>query len=139
MGQIDNFVKQHDELLDLAKQISNLLKAEALTSDAKAVSTLLSRLGGKLKMHLAMENKVLYPKLLKHDKPEVRQLTEKYMTEMDQIAKLFTAYRETWAGPSKIEADSKKFIEETSQIFQALGARIKAENTELYPLAAADA
>lgn len=56
MRKTANFRRQHDDILDFASQISNLLTTESLSKDASQIVILSSKLAGKVKFHLAMED-----------------------------------------------------------------------------------
>jgi len=129
------FRVQHGELLNVVKGIVQQLEADKLRADAKEARHLLSVLHGKLSVHLAMEDKSLYPRLLRHHDSEIRATTQRYMEEMGSLAGAFKAYIERWPTPSAIQADPETFITETGGVFEALGKRVQQENEELYVLA----
>lgn len=135
MGYTQKFRVQHGELLNVAKSIAQLLDADALRKDAKEVRHLLSVLHGKLSVHLAMEDKSLYPRLLRHHDGDVRALTQRYIDEMGSLAGAFKDYVEHWPTPSAIQANPEGFIAESSGVFDAIGKRVQQENSELYELA----
>ena len=135
MAYTQKFRTQHGELLNVAKSIAQLLDADALRRDATEVRHLLSVLHGKLSVHLAMEDKSLYPRLLRHHDGDIRALTQLYMDEMGSIAGAFKDYVGRWPTPSAIQANPEGFIEETGGVFDAIGKRVQQENSELYELA----
>ena len=95
--------------------------------------TLLSNLAGKLNLHLAMEDKALYPRLMEKKDAESGVLARKYMDEMGGLAQVFTTYNSKWQ-VSAISADAAGFCRETQTVFAALGKRIEREDNHLYPL-----
>ncbi|NIQ08672.1 MAG: hypothetical protein GWO08_01590, partial [Gammaproteobacteria bacterium] len=64
MANTQQFRQQHDDLLTIATKMAESFDVDSLSRDAKEMRALLSELAGKLKVHLAMEDKHLYPKLL---------------------------------------------------------------------------
>lgn len=132
MQKTANFRRQHDDILDLASKISNLLSTESLSKDASQIVILSCKLAGKVKFHLAMEDDSLYPRLLKDTDVNVKSLAQKYISEMGGISKTFTTYLEKWKNAKLIEANTAKFIKETKQLFNVLAKRIERENNELY-------
>ena len=130
------FREQHNDLLQLAGTLQEQLQIDALTKDATAARNALSRLMGKLTMHLSTEDEVLYPELQSHPDPKVAELARKFMTEMRGTTQAIAAYNDKWKSPSVIKANPAGFVAETKHILQALGDRIKRENQQLY--AAAD-
>lgn len=135
MAYTEKFRAQHGELLNVVKAIAQLLDATGLRKDAKEVRHLLSVLHGKLSVHLAMEDKSLYPRLMRHHDSEIRATTQRYVDEMGSLAGAFKDYIGRWPTPSAIQTDPETFIAETGGVFEALGKRVQQENSELYVLA----
>lgn len=132
MQKTANFRRQHDDILDLVSQISNFLAIESLSKDASQIVVLSSKLAGKVKFHLAMEDDSLYPRLLKDTDVSVKSLAQKYISEMGGINKAFISYLEKWKNAKLIEANAVQFIRETKHLFNVLAKRIEKENNELY-------
>lgn len=129
MAYTDNFRRQHQEMLDLAGEISGKLKSDP--KDAKALRMLLSSLAGKLSVHLAMEDKALYPRLMEIS-AEAKSLAKSFQDQMGGLGAAFGAYNQKWQ-LNAIAADPAGFARETQEVFAALGKRIARENGELYP------
>lgn len=130
MGFTDKFRQQHDEILGMVGELNQQIKAKG---DAQALRTALSALAGKLNFHLAMEDKALYPRMLKGD-GEAKTTAARFLQEMGGLGEVFQAYNNRWQ-VSAIRKDPEAFAAETHKVFQALGKRIARENAELYPLA----
>ncbi len=135
MAYTKKFRAQHGELLNVVKAIVKLLDENGLRKDATEVRHLLSVLHGKLSVHLAMEDKSLYPRLLRHHDGDIRATTQRYIDEMGSLAGAFKDYIGRWPTPSAIQSDPATFIAETGGVFEALGKRVDQENNELYVLA----
>ncbi|XOV83174.1 MAG: hemerythrin domain-containing protein [bacterium] len=133
MRATDTFRSQHAEIVEIVEAISALLTEEKLATQSREVSRLMARFSGKLKGHLLMEDKVLYPKLMAHSDPGVNNLANRYMKEMGGIAEAVGEYSERWKSAELIEADVKAFIVETKRLFAVLAKRIKSEDEVLYP------
>lgn len=134
MANTHQFRQQHDELLDIATKMAQGFDIGSLNQDAKQMRALLSELAGKLKVHLAMEDKHLYPKLLAHSDENVRNTAQQYIDEMGGIAQVFMEYLDRWPHANAIQENAAGFIEETKGLFNALGNRINQENNNLYPM-----
>ncbi len=130
----DTFRRQHNELLAVAGQIAKELDAAKLAADSQPVRMLVGELSGKLKVHLAMEDRTLYPKLLDDADREVSAKAKRFVEEMGGIAKVFGEYLDHWPNSRAIQQAPQQFIKETNDLFGVLAARIKRENGELYPL-----
>jgi iron-sulfur cluster repair protein YtfE (RIC family) len=132
MGFTDKFRTQHDEILALARQITDMVNER--DPDAAAVRKQLSVLVGKVNFHLAMEDKALYPRLMERKGTRAEQVAGKFMAEMGGLAQVFAAYAAKWQ-VSAIRADLPGFAGETKKVFGALTQRISRETADLYPLA----
>ena len=130
MSFTDKFRQQHEEILGMVGELNHKLKAKA---DAQDVRGLLSNLAGKLNFHLAMEDKALYPRLIKQD-ADAGAVATRFMEEMGGLGAVFMQYNNKWQ-VSAIRSDPDGFAIETRKVFVALGKRIARENAELYPLA----
>lgn len=135
MARTDRFRQQHNELLSLATELQGLLNETALAKDATAARTALSKLMGKLTMHLSTEDKVLYPELEASKDPAVSTMARRFSTEMKSTATAVGAYNARWGTPSVIKENPQTFIKETKGIVSVLADRIKRENQELYATA----
>lgn len=134
MPRTDNFRKQHAEILTIAREINGLLSDTLDDSGAAKIRPLLSKMAGVVSLHLAMEDKSLYPVLAKHQDINVRALSTRYSTEMGSLAGVFTDYMKTWQTTAQMRAEPARFSTESKAVFNALSKRIHHENTELYPL-----
>ncbi len=134
MARTDSFRKQHEDMLKIVGEIQSLLSPEKVKSEAAKIRSLLSSLAGTLRVHLAAEDKALYPVLLKCNDDKTKTTAQKFMTEMGGINSALEKYLETFPSPKSI-AESAEFISKTKDLFLALGRRIDRENNELYNLA----
>lgn len=134
MSATKRYREQHDDMLSIASEISAHLNVDKLSNDANEVRSLLSKLLGKLGVHLAMEDKTLYPKLLDHPDESVKSMAKRFSDEMGGIGEAINAYKNAWPHPIAIQNDPSSFIEQTKGIFDALSKRIDRENNELYKI-----
>jgi Hemerythrin HHE cation binding domain len=133
MSETEIYRRQHVEIVKLVQGVQAFLAPGALKGDASAVRLKLSELSAKVGLHLAMEDGTLYPALMAHRDPKVRDTASRFNNEMSGIKAAFQTYSEKWT-ESAIRGNSVGFIEETNRLFVALANRIHRENTELYPL-----
>ncbi len=134
MAYTDSFRRHHQEILALAGEITDKLRPGPGPADPKALRMLLSGLAGKLSVHLAMEDKALYPRMIQADHSNSKALAQTFMTEMGGLGEAFAAYNKKWQA-SQIGSDPAGFAKETQTVFGALARRIEREDNELYPLA----
>ena len=134
MSATDSFRKQHGELLAVAGEIGKLLDPAALAKNATQARMLLSNLAGKLKVHLAMEDQTLYPRLILDPDAKVSALARRFAEEMGGIAEVFGGYMSRWPTSKEIQEAPQQFVADTRKLFAALSTRIDRENNQLYPL-----
>ena len=132
MSETKRFRDQHDELLEIASEISAHLTVDELSNNASEVRLLLSKLFGVLSVHLAMEDKALYPRLLAHSDERVEAMARKFIDEMGGIGEAVKAYKNKWSNVLEIQKGPGDFIEQTKAVFDALAKRIEKEDNELF-------
>ena len=134
MSITENLRKQHHELLEIAARLTRELDEHALSRNASTARTTLSQFSGKLKVHLNMEDRSLYPRLIGSESETVRDTARSFIAEIGGIGEAFLKYLDRWPNSSSIQREPKEFIRETRDILSAVAKRIDKENRDLYPL-----
>jgi hemerythrin-like domain-containing protein len=134
MTRTNKFRKQHDEILSTAREINAILGNAIDDSEAETIRKLMSRLAGLVSVHLAMEDKALYPQLLASTNSAVKATANRFIQEMGAIGQGFEDYMRKWATTQTIKSKPTEFTIESKAIFNALSKRIHKENVELYML-----
>ena len=90
MANIYNYIRQHNEISEVLDQIKLLIDKDVV-SNATQLAELINNLAGKLKIHLTMEDKYLYPSL----KNEIvsKQIALKFEEEMGNISVIFNEFK----------------------------------------------
>ena len=130
----NNLLRQHQEMLDLAAKIGSYQNQVQVKENASTISTLLSQLAGKLKMHLMVEDQFVYPKLAMHSDMQIQKTSQNFANEMGDLGKVFGDYKTRYMGANKIAENADMFISETKLIFTELTKRMDKETHLLYPL-----
>ena len=131
---IHNLLRQHNEILELINKISAYQSQELVKENAFEISKLLAQLSGIIKMHLASEDKYVYPVLMQQKNITIKTTAEVFVNEMGAFAKVFEEYKMRYLGASKIAENAAAFLSETEKVILALKDRIRKENLSLYPL-----
>lgn len=134
MGRTDRFRAQHADLVKVVKDISAVLQPAKLATAHEDAKKQLASLAGKISMHLATEDQALYPSLVGHADPKIKDLANKYQSEMGEIRKVFEAYNKKWSTGTAIKDNPAGFCSETNELFKVLAKRIEREDNELYPM-----
>lgn len=119
--------KEHAELDALAV---GLLAEVAAGEPSRNLSALRWRLNHVLMVHLAKEDKFLYPELLAL--PATRALARRFADEMGGLADAYLQYNADWP-IERVAADWAGFGEATRGAMKALRHRILREERDLYP------
>ncbi len=132
----DRFRRQHEELAKLAAELLRALRVPPaeLGGQAAQVRRLVARFAGKLSVHATMENDALYPRLLVHGDPKVRDKARELYDEVGTLYGTFGDYTRRWPHTASVEADPAGFAEDTRRVLEQLGRRMFREHEELYPL-----
>ena len=105
--------KQHENIVALVQEVSVKLDRVRITAEVQQVRLLLAKMAGLVNVHLAREDKGLYPSLMKSDDAKVRSMAKHPMEEMGGIAGAFTAYYTKWTA-CEMRNNADGFISETS-------------------------
>lgn len=131
---IDNLTRQHRELVRTATEMFGWLDAAKLRARGAAdVHRALSSLSGILKVHLAMEDRSLYPNLVNHRDLQLRTLAVRFLDERAVLRQRYDEYKARWHSAAAIEAGAETFIDETRAILGMLWNRMKMEDDVLHP------
>ena len=126
----EKFRRQHEELGRLAAGLLELVGKRPLPTDE--LQSTLSKIAGVLKVHAAMEDEALYPRLLEHEDPSVRALAREFVERFGAAYRGFLAFRARYTTVDQIASAPDELERETRAVVQLLGERITEENGVLY-------
>lgn len=131
---IDKFKSEHVDLLEAVTALRELVRS-GVQEHADAILNQLFSMSSVIKLHLAAEDRVLYPALLHAADPQIARTGKQFQEEMGGLAGSYSAFVARWNLIGKITADPQGFRDDANMIFKALHQRVQRENRELYPLA----
>lgn len=131
---IEHFKREHVELLASVTALRELVQA-GVQEHAQAILGQLVAMSATIKLHLAAEDRVLYPALAHAMDPLIAQTGKQFQEEMGDLAKVYAAFASRWNLAAKISQDPDGFRSDANNVFKALHVRVQRENRELYPLA----
>ncbi|MFK2879156.1 hemerythrin domain-containing protein [Rhodanobacter hydrolyticus] len=131
---IERFKKEHVDLLSAVTLLRELVQ-QGCKEHAEAIHRQLSAMSSAIKLHLAAEDRMLYPALMRAADPAIAQTGQRFQEEMGGLATTYMAFATRWALANKIAADPQGFRDDANEVFKALHQRVQRENRELYPLA----
>lgn len=132
--QTARFARQHAEIVELSKSLLKSLDTRSLQQDPTAARRALATFAGRLRVHAAMEQEALYPRLLASPSPAVAAKARELFDEIGPIYQAFFSFLGRWADAQTIQANPEDFCRETMMELQRLKLRLKRENEELYPM-----
>lgn len=136
MWRITQLTSQHEACLAIVQDIQNRSGDIADRAAAVEITLMLARLTGILRIHLALEDEILYPALRKSGDPHIAETGERSWREMGGLADTFLDFVDRWKRADALLADRDRFRSESDAVFKALAQRIEMEHREIYPLAA---
>lgn len=132
MINIDNFMRQHKDIIEELDYIDKILNKQDYKNYLDDFVSHINNLAGKLKIHLSSEDKFLYPKLINGEDINLKNMANSYINEMGNIASVFTDYKNQFNTKNKINEKLDTFIDQTKSILNEIRKRILKEETELY-------
>lgn len=134
MSATAGFRRQHEELEAAAFELLQGLVPDAPPLDAAEMRRKLARFTGKLKLHAAMEEEALYPRLLHHADQALREKAQQLLDDVGPLYGAYFAFSGRWMQAAAIEEDPAVFRGDLFRVLKLLGKRLRRENAELYPL-----
>jgi hypothetical protein len=131
---VDNLTRQHRELIKVATELFGWLDPAKLQREGAGTAfRAVSSMTGILNVHLAMEDRSLYPRLLSNADLHLRTLAQRFLDERGQISERYESYRARWSSAAAIEAGAAAFVDDTRAILGLLWNRMKLEDDVLHP------
>lgn len=130
---IDNLERQHNEIRDLLIKIKKNMNKSGIEQNVDTLVKDMNVLSGKLSIHMSLEDKFLYPKLMNSDNNSLKDLSKKYNDDMGSISAAFKVYKTKFNIKSKILNNADEFLKESLDIIKVLEERISKEDKFLYP------
>lgn len=126
----------HDALYASMGELRRLVQAD-VAGNAEALFAELKKLDATIKLHLAIEDRMLYPALASASDPQVAAVGKRFQHEMGGLATAYGDFASRWDSAMRIAAAPGPFEREALGLLDALHARIQHEDLELLPLAEA--
>lgn len=126
------FIEQHAEILQILRELQSKA-ASGVEAHHKEIAKLLIKLRFKVKLHLASEDKILFPVVRNAGDCPERALLAGYETEMQELAGVFLEFVHRWEYAEQIAEHAADFLKEATGAMDALTRRIAREEQELYP------
>ena len=138
MSATANLRRQHDAAGIIVSDIlamEDALGGPPTEGETFKLTMLLAKLAGTLRIHLAQEDRHLYPSLMASGQGGVAATAREFFEEMGQLAPALDTFVQKWRNPEAMAEQWPAYRVEQDAVFGALLDRIRRENEILYPLA----
>lgn len=129
---IDKFKQQHVDILGNIAGLRQLVK-DGIIENADKISKLIISMSSIIKLHLAVEDSVLYPALQNENNAAVARMGKHFQSEMEAIAAAYLNFARTWNNVASVSRDPEGFRADANIVLKVLHARMSKENTIFYP------
>lgn len=129
---IDRFKHQH---VDILRRIDALRKLthDGIVENSYAIAQQVKDLGKVVTLHLAIEDRILYPAVRKAADADIAAMGETYQEEMKGIANPYIRFTHKWSDPAQVAAQPDSFRDAANTVLKNVYQRMQRENHEFYP------
>jgi len=129
---IDKFKHQHIDILSSIARLRQLSR-EGVAKNAAAIAAQIVQVSGLVKLHLAGEDRNLYPALEAGGDPRLAHMSRAYRNEMEDIAQAYLAFAAKWNTARQVAREPDGFRADANLVLRRLFERIQREDREFYP------
>jgi hypothetical protein len=129
-----SYRSRHAELTQMVADLKGIMTPENLRirPNARTAYELLCDLADKVKVHLAEEDRGLYPNLLIHEDPKIKSIAWGFISGEKPLRKTFDDYYKKWLKNCDFHF-TDDFMQETCEVFDMVLYRIEREEQVLLP------
>lgn len=127
---LDKLKDQHEQIYTC---IATLRKSAAAGIEANAaeISRLIVSMSSLIKLHLAVEDKLVYPAL--RASTSLARMGQTYQSEMQEIAAGYEGFARRWNLPAAVARNPEGFRADANTVLKRLYQRICREDRDFYP------
>jgi hemerythrin-like domain-containing protein len=114
-----------DDLRTLSKQ--------GVSENAAEIARLVVSISSTIKLHLAGEDRMLYPAALRAGDAALVRLAQRYQEDMGPLAAEFEAFVRRWNTAQPVRQQAENFRREANTVLRLLWERMQREDNEFYP------
>lgn len=129
---IDKFKHQHVEILNGISSLRTLVKS-GIRDNAAEIAQAIIAMSSTIKLHLAVEDKFLYPALEGTNNAALARMGKRFQDEMTSIASSYLAFARRWNTPSTVSQNPEGFRSDANSVLKVLYDRMRREDTDFYP------
>ncbi len=129
---IDRFKHEHQDILAQIDALRTLSHAGP-AQHASAIAQGIVAISSTIRLHLAVEDRMLYPALQSSGDAELARLGARFQHEMGEIAGAFMAFARRWNTAERVAADPGGFRAEANVALRSVYERMRREDRDFYP------
>lgn len=129
---IDRFKHDHVDILSQIDGLRRLTHA-GVAPNATAIAQAVVAISSTIKLHLAVEDRMLYPALARCGNAELERLSARFQQDMGSIATAFMAFARQWNTAESVRANPEAFRRAANDVLRRVYERMQRENREFYP------
>ena len=129
---IDRFKDQHVDILQRIEALRRLAHS-GIMSNAHSIAQQIKDLGKVVTLHLAIEDRILYPAVQKANNAGIAAMGSAYQEEMKGIANRYIRFTQQWSDPTRLAAEPDAFRAAANTVLKDVYQRMQRENREFYP------
>lgn len=129
---IDRFKHQHTEILSYIAALRSQVRA-GIRENAQEIARLIVAMSSTIKLHLAVEDSLLYPALQDSHNRSLAIMGKRFQDEMTHIATGYLDFSRKWNIADRLVQSPEEFRAEANRVLKILFDRMQKENTDFYP------
>lgn len=129
---IDKFKQQHVDILGNIATLRKLTQ-DGVTRNASDIARLVVAMSSTIKLHLAVEDKVLYPALQNGKDAGMARMGKQFQEEMSVIARTYEGFAHRWNTAHSLQDNEDGFRADANIVLRTLHERMQRENHDFYP------
>jgi hypothetical protein len=133
MAVVGSLSDQHVDLRRLAQDIASFLDPVRLARNCTAVRLNLSAFARKIRVHLALEERFLCERLLRHSDPTIVAKVAQHQAEMRSLGDGVAVFVERWPSEAAIQLAPHAFATQAKTVIDLAVQRFQLEDDDLYP------
>ena len=129
---IDRFKHEHADILESIATLRRLTQA-GVAGNAVQIAQSVVAMSSLIKLHLAVEDRVLYPALQNGTDANLARLGQRFQQEMGAIASAYMAFARRWNTADALRRDEAGFKADANVVLRQVYERMQRENRDFYP------
>lgn len=134
MAIVGSLYEQHSDLKRHAEGILALLDRKNIAQNGTAIRLQFSAFARKLRVHLALEERYVCERLLRHPERAIVDKVVLHQSEMRTLHRRITECANRWTSAVEMLGEPAQLIEETRKVLALTSTRFEKEDRELYPI-----